>query len=229
MTLGLDHIFICTQVGAPEAQALVEAGFVEGSRNVHPGQGTSNRRFFFQHGFLELLWVHDPSEATSDRTAPTRLWERWSQRGSHANPFGICFAPQSTAPASIPFSAWTYEPIYLPASKRIHFAQGTTLSEPELFVLSWPQNSAAAIPQPREHGVPLHSMRTVSVGLSDIDSMSAPMRFARDAGLIQVHHSVTPELVIEFSSANPVELHVSALGVTLRGHPAAEPITMIDS
>lgn len=221
MTLGLDHIFICTQLDAPEAQALVEAGFVEGSRNVHLGQGTSNRRFFFQHGFLELLWIHDPSEATSDRTAPTRLWERWSQRACQANPFGICFAPQTTAPVSIPFSAWTYEPIYLPASRQIHFAQGTTLSEPELFVLSWTQNPSAAIPQPREHGVPLHSMRSVSVGLSDIDSISAPMQSAIDAGLIQVHRSGTPELVIEFSSANPVELHFSALGVTLRGHPAA--------
>lgn len=229
MTIGLDHIFICTQVGAPEAQALVEAGFVEGSRNVHLGQGTSNRRFFFQHGFLELLWVHDPSEATSGRTAPTRLWERWSQRGTQVNPFGICFAPQSFATVSIPFSAWTYEPIYLPSGKRIHFAQGTTLSEPELFVLSWPQNLATAIPQPRKHGVPLHAMRSVSVGLSDIDSMSAPMRSARDAGLIQVHQSATPEMVIEFSSAKSVELYVSALGVTLRGCPAAGPTTMIVS
>lgn len=128
MTLCLDHIFVCTPVGAPESQALLDAGFIEGSRNVHPGQGTSNRRFFFEHGFLELLWVHDESEATSACTGPTCLWERWSMRDGQANPFGICFSLKSETELALPFPSWAYEPVYLPKGKRIHFAQGATLS-----------------------------------------------------------------------------------------------------
>jgi hypothetical protein len=218
VTLCLDHIFVCTSVGAPEAQALLDAGFVEGSRNVHPGQGTSNRRFFFEHGFLELLWVHDETEATSARTGPTRLWERWSLRAGKANPFGICFSSQSEADHPLPFASWAYEPVYLPKSKRIYFAQGTALGEPELFALSWPQLPAAAAPQPRTHRLPLTSMLAVSVGLSSTDDLSEPMRAARDSGLIKVHRSIRPELVVEFSSPHSIELRFPTLAITLQGH-----------
>ena len=80
MALALDHVFVCTAVGAPEAEALVAAGFAEGSGNTHPGQGTACRRFFFENAFLELFWVHDEREARGPETAPTRLWERWRDR-----------------------------------------------------------------------------------------------------------------------------------------------------
>lgn len=76
MTFHLHHIFVCTAVGAPEAKDLPDAGLVEGSPNTHPGQGTANRRFFFESGFLELLWVHDEREARSTFTTPTHLWDR---------------------------------------------------------------------------------------------------------------------------------------------------------
>lgn len=219
MTLCLDHIFICSGVGAPESQALLDAGFVEGSRNVHPGQGTANRRFFFERGFLELLWVHDESEATSALTRPTRLWERWSRRVGRANPFGICFSSPSKADHPLPFDSWAYEPAYLPQSKRINFARGTALSEPELFALSWPQPPANRAPQPTEHRLPLASMLGVSVGMADTEHFSAPMRAARDAGLIRIHGSAKPELLIEFSSPDAIDLHLPALGITLKGHP----------
>ncbi len=219
MTLCLDHIFVCSSVGAPGSQVLLDAGLVEGSGNVHPGQGTSNRRFFFEHGFLELLWVHDQSEATSACTRPTRLWDRWSMRAGQANPFGICFAPRLEAEHSLPFASWAYEPVYLPTGKRIYFAQETTLSEPELFVLSWPQNPAAGTPQPRAHTLPLNSMLEVSVGLSHTEDLSEPMRAARDSGLLKVHRSTRPELVVEFSSPRSIDLHLPGLAITLLGRP----------
>jgi hypothetical protein len=40
----LDHVFVCCDVGDPEAEGLRQIGLVEGTRNVHPGQGTENRR-----------------------------------------------------------------------------------------------------------------------------------------------------------------------------------------
>ncbi len=47
MTIELDHFFILTDPGAPQAELLTEIGLVEGTPNDHPGQGTANRRFFF--------------------------------------------------------------------------------------------------------------------------------------------------------------------------------------
>ncbi|AFY78420.1 MAG: hypothetical protein IGR93_19055 [Hydrococcus sp. C42_A2020_068] len=59
MTFELDHLFICTAIGAPEADRLLSFGLTEGTPNIHPGQGTANRRFFFHNVMLELLWVLD--------------------------------------------------------------------------------------------------------------------------------------------------------------------------
>jgi len=66
MALHLHHVFVCASVGAPEGEDLLVAGLVEGSSNTHPGQGTANRRFFFESGFLELIWIHDELEAQSE-------------------------------------------------------------------------------------------------------------------------------------------------------------------
>lgn len=51
----IDHVFICTSRGATAAELLKRAGLREGTPNVHPGQGTTCRRFFFSNFMLELL------------------------------------------------------------------------------------------------------------------------------------------------------------------------------
>ena len=142
MAVQLDHVFICCDVGAPEAQALLKLGLIEGARNTHPGQGTANRRFFFKGGFIELLWVANPAEAQSELAAPTRLWPRWAGRRSGSCPFGIAFSPAGAQVVPPPFETWDYRPGYLPAGKSIRFARATPLQEPELFYLAWPNTRA---------------------------------------------------------------------------------------
>jgi hypothetical protein len=110
----IDHVFICTSVGAPEADALIAFGLQEGSPNRHPGQGTANRRFFFHNAFLELLWVEQPEETQHADVRRLGLWERWSQRERGASPFGICYRPTMTAGAPPPFESWIYRPPYAP-------------------------------------------------------------------------------------------------------------------
>ena len=55
MAFEFDHLFICADVGAYEANRLASFGLIEGSSNTHPGQGKANRRFFFHNAMLELL------------------------------------------------------------------------------------------------------------------------------------------------------------------------------
>ncbi len=219
MSLHLHHIFICTSAGAPEAQALLDAGLVEGSPNIHPGQGTANRRFFFKSGFLELLWVHDEREAQSALTAPTKLWDRWAGRGRTANPFGICLSSSQGVDSVLPFPAWAYRPGYLSEQRYFLFADKLPLSEPEVFVLSWPQVQSSPDTEPTNHPLGLCEMRSVSVGLPDPASISDSLRAIRDAGFVAVHRSAAPELVIEFTSQQEVQLDVPALGLSLVGRP----------
>jgi len=219
MALHLHHVFIHTSVGAPEAKDLLNAGLVEGSPNTHPGQGTANRRFFFESGFLELLWVHDEREAQSALTAPTKLWDRWAGRDGAANPFGLCFSSLEGADSILPFPSWAYRPDYLSNERCMLFADELPLSEPEIFVLSWPQGQSSPKTQPTKHPLGLCEMRSVSVGLPDPTSISSCLRAIRDAGLVEVHHSATPELVIEFTSQKEVQLGVPALGLSMIGRP----------
>ena len=217
MALHLHHVFVCASVGAPEAEALVSAGLVEGSPNTHPGQGTANRRFFFESGFLELIWVHDEREAQSDLTAPARLWDRWAGRGGAANPFGLCFSSADGADSILPFPTREYRPGYLPGGRRFLFADKLRLAEPEVFLLSWPQSQSSPRAEPLSHPLGLREMRSVSIGLSDPTSVSSTLLALRDAGLVGVHHSAAPELVIEFTSRERVQHSVPALGLTMIG------------
>ena len=107
MTLRIDHFFILCEPGAPEAKQLVEAGFVEGAPNVHPGQGTANRRFFFDDTGLELLYVSDRSEALSGPGKDLRIVQR--SESASASPFGIVVDAGAAEP---PFDTWEYWPEY---------------------------------------------------------------------------------------------------------------------
>jgi hypothetical protein len=133
MTVEFDHLFICTDIGAPAADRLLSLGLVEGTSNPHPGQGTTNRRFFFHNAMLEFVWVQDAAEAQSAVISRTRLWERWDGR-DRICPFGICLRVETGSDDAIPFSTWDYHPPYLPETLSI--AVGTNsevLTEPMLF------------------------------------------------------------------------------------------------
>jgi hypothetical protein len=167
MSIELDHVFICTAAGAPEAERLIEFGLTEGSPNRHPGQGTANRRFFFQNAFLELVWVEDPAEAQSELVCRTGLWERWSRRRGGASPFGVGFRPGSEDGKPIPFPTWEYRPPYLPEPLAIHMAANSDVAtEPLLFYLAFgrrPNPDDPARRQPRDHAAGLRTITGVRV------------------------------------------------------------------
>lgn len=222
MPICLDHIFVCCDPGGPEADALLALGLREGTGNVHPGQGTANRRFFFHGGFIELLWVHNPVEAQSSLTAPTRLWERWSARQAGACRFGVAFGPGGSGVPEPPFDAWPYRPAYLPPDKVIWFAKHTTLHEPELFYMAWAHPQASSAHQPREHGAALVRLLSASVGLPEGTPLSEASLAVQSAGLLGFHTSNTAELLLRFDARTDVVFDLrDRLGLLLQG--AAHP------
>jgi hypothetical protein len=170
VTIELDHVFICSDIGAPEARQLIEFGLVEGSPNRHPGQGTANRRFFFENAFLELLWVEDEIEAQSDLVRRTGLRERWHRRKFGASPFGIGFRPALAGACDLPFPTWEYRPPYLPDPLAIHMADDSaTISSPLLFHLPFgrrPNRDDPARRQPREHPAGVRQITSIQIVVS---------------------------------------------------------------
>ena len=136
MRIELDHVFVCTAPGAPEAEKFVQFGLHEGPPNQHPGQGTANRRFAFANAMIELFWVSDASEAQSQSARRTLLWERWSGREHNASPFGICLRPVDPQNTGPPFPAWEYRPAYLPEPLVMHIGD-VGIEEPMWVYLSF--------------------------------------------------------------------------------------------
>lgn len=133
----VDHIYICTDYKAPVGDLLKEFGLIEGTSNIHPGQGTANRRFFFHNFMLELLWIENLKEVKNDLTKPMRLFERCSKKDKNISPFGIGFRPTTEKDEKALFPVWDYHPIYLPDFLKIQVADSTPLNEPMFFYLSF--------------------------------------------------------------------------------------------
>jgi hypothetical protein len=166
----IDHFFIRVSPGGAEAELLRAFGLSEGSGNVHPGQGTANRRFFFANAFLELLWIADGEEITNERTQPTMLRERLSaDDNGDTSPFGICYRP------AVPFATWNYTPAYLPPGMTIGIADAP-LSEPMWFYTSAdkaPEQFAADRRQPLDHAAGLGSITGLRCTLQSLAALSS--------------------------------------------------------
>lgn len=121
----IDHIFIFSNENGKEANELVELGFTEGSSRIHKGQGTINRKFYFENFYLEILWVNNESEITNELTSGTKLWERSNFKTNGKSPFGLCL--KNTSDVDSLFSAsQKYSPEYLPKGLSIDILTNDT-------------------------------------------------------------------------------------------------------
>ncbi len=203
MPLEVDHAFIACAHQAPEGDALLRLGFVEGSRNTHPGQGTANRRFYFENFMLELMWVADAAEAQSAQTRRTRLWDRWSQRQSGVSPFGIVFRAAGDQDSAAPFPTWAYYPSYLPPGLAIQIAEETRLQEPELFYLPFLKMPGIRAGEPLNHAAPIRRVRALKRRESpNLPEISHASRVVESQGLVQYFQSQQPILEILFDFRN---------------------------
>jgi hypothetical protein len=135
--LELDHVFVTVTPGAPEMATLERAGFAEGGRNRHSGQGTASTGVFFENAYVEFLWLEDRNEAESGAVRRTRLAHR-AARDGNALPFGFGFRFAAESDPLIPFDTWEYRPPYLPEGAVIPTGKNSDqLAEPLLFVLPW--------------------------------------------------------------------------------------------
>lgn len=183
--LEIDHVFLFIEPDGPEIDALQRLGFVETYRRAHPGQGTANVCFAFDNLYLELLWLTSETEARSEPTARTRLWERSQWRRLGTCPFGIAVRGD-LASAGVP--TWDYRPPYLPAGMSIPVATDSDdPMQPMLFVspgreapLDWPEARRGALQSAAGFGpvlsvelalpggaasAPLHALKASGAGL----------------------------------------------------------------
>jgi Glyoxalase-like domain len=189
MPFELDHVFVCTNLDAPEATQLVSNGLTEGPSRVHQGQGTANRCFLFHNAYLELIWVHTQDEACSPLTERTRLFERWRGKADETCPFGICLRPTHPSGGSdLPFAAWDYLPRFAVTSSPIRIGTNSDwLAEPMLFFIesasrpdSWPRET------PLNHRLGVREITRLSWTRPTDDPLTPELQAVVDAGCLSV-------------------------------------------
>lgn len=186
----LDHLFIAARPHAPEMDALLGLGLVEGTRNQHPGQGTANRRVFFHNVMLELLWLTNPAEAQSDAIRRTHLAERCDSTRADVCPFGICLRPVDEVERPLPFETWPYTPPYLPPGMSIPVAMNAgELHEPFLFAIPFggrPDRYPAERRQPLDHPAGLREVTAVKMTLPSALPQSPALRYLHESGTVKI-------------------------------------------
>ena len=204
-TFELDHLFIASRPGAPEIEEVLALGLLEGTPNVHPGQGTANRRIFFHNVMLEFLWLTDPAEARSVPIAPTHLAERCDPKRHDVCPFGICIRATGAGPANLPFDTWAYRPPYLPEGMSIPVATNAgVLHEPFIFAISFggrPDAFAADRRQPIDHPAGLRDLTKVTLSLPPVGAISPALRYLVDSGIVDILPDANAALALEFDHA----------------------------
>ncbi|MBJ7539298.1 VOC family protein [Marinomonas transparens] len=169
----LDHLFIAVQ-HPKQADVFEQLGFTEASANQHLGQGTANRRFFFNNAFIEFLYLTNKDEACSELTTPTLLFERLTSDATNVSPFGICFRP-SQAQEKLSFTAWDYHPSYLPANYSVQISYAP-ISEPMWFYLAFskrPDQTPEERAQPLLHSCGVKNLTHTKLICSSITSDAA--------------------------------------------------------
>ncbi len=205
MRLEIDHVFVAVRPGAPEAEVLREFGLTAGTRATHPGQGTSNARFFFENAYLELLWIHDGEEVRSADVRRTGLWQRCRWRETRACPFGIAFR-MCGEPGVPPFPTWAHRPAFLPPGSSIDIAiDSANLAEPLLFVVPGgqrPTQYGEERRQPLAHQCQVREITAVAVTLPGDGAFSPALRTVGDQGLVQCAPGEEYHLELEFDGAS---------------------------
>jgi hypothetical protein len=222
----LDHIFLFTEVPEQAVKLLQQFGLKEGTSNIHPGQGTACRRFFFHNAYLELVWVTNEQEIKSSITSETKLWERSNSRITNYCPFGLCFRSQEpiNSHTALFEDALHYKPLYMPQELYINVASnGDFHTEPMLFEFPFP--SGAPEDYPTERRQPLNHER----GFQEITcvTLTLPTAANRLSGAMQkvIHNSCVRLLEGEHYSA-ALEFDKGAQGKT-KSFKDALPLTFL--
>jgi hypothetical protein len=170
----LDHIFIITEPNAPAAQRLSAIGLQEGNSNIHPGQGTSNRRFFVENSTIELLFVHDSEEAALGTGNRLGILSRFSD--VNASPFGIVVRVTETE--SIPdFPAWQYYPDYFPDHMCFYVGDNSDQLE-EPLCICMPPGLAMSKAVPDQYANPNWRLTKLEIQLPITEQSVTLQRFA---------------------------------------------------
>lgn len=213
MALQIDHIFIVSTQAGAEADELVRFGLTEGSSRRHPGQGTQNRKFYFENFFLEILFIVDAEELSRPAIETSGLTRRMHFQQTGLAPFGLCLI-NTPDTDSVFESAYPYQPDYFPEGMCIDvLSHEAHPSLPWMFRLPF-RGIGKKPDEPTEHAVGIRQLTHAQWDVKEND-MSFAASF--DESAISFTPAPKPHLTLVFDDHRQgKEKRFSSLPLTIR-------------
>jgi len=140
--LKLDHLNIWVKNPKKAKERLTDIGFTsvpDSLSQIHKGQGTTGRYFFFLNGYLELIFVYDQNEFEQnvEKNKDLDFTERANFQSNGASPFSIALKVKDYEVEKIPFEKVKYHQDWMEEGTNIFSAKNskTHLKEPSVFVV----------------------------------------------------------------------------------------------
>lgn len=195
--MDIDHIFIFSDNCGDEADELGEFGLTEGSSRIHPGQGTQNRKFYFENFFLEILWVIDETEIHQTPTLETHLGQRANFNQNGASRFGLCL-PNTEETDALFRKAQIYSPSYFPPEMAIDILPNTHNPKlPWTFRLPY-RGGKHETTEPTKHPNNIQALTKVEFGISAWDLTADYLSHFAEEEKILFKQSAALTLHLEF-------------------------------
>ncbi|WGK64855.1 VOC family protein [Croceiramulus getboli] len=189
----IDHLFICSSQQGQEAEQFVQLGWQDGSSRIHPGQGTVNRKFYFENGFLELLWIDDLEELQNGPAATIGLQERFHWQTEEVSRFGLCLAPSPELDLLFA-KANTYRPDYFSPGKIINYFHFPKL--PWVFKLPFPPKFNPQ--EPLQDALGIQELTKVIFEIPDLNGSEPLLRHLNQQKSLVFRDGSTTALIMEF-------------------------------
>ena len=140
--LQVDHFNIWVENPKKAKEKLIDIGFTsvpDSLSQIHKGQGTTGRYFYFFNGYLELIFVYDQIELEKNNAINYDLdfTERANFKKNGASPFGIALKLKDYNTDKIPFEKIRYHQEWMGENMNIYSAKNSKihLKEPSIFVI----------------------------------------------------------------------------------------------
>lgn len=140
--LQVDHFNIWVKNPKTAKKRLTDIGFTavpDSLSQIHTGQGTTGRYFYFLNGYLELIFVYDQNELKENikKNKDLDFVERSNFEENGASPFSIALKIKDYNTDKIPFEKISYHQDWMENNTNIYSAKNskTHLKEPSIFVV----------------------------------------------------------------------------------------------
>lgn len=193
----IDHIFIFSKNEGKEADDLVEFGLEEGSNRIHKGQGTANRKFYFENFFLEILWVIDEEEVNQTPALETQLGHRANFNQNGSSRFGLCLVNTEETDKLFENSD-IYQPNYFPLDMSIDILPNTDNPKlPWTFRLPY-RGGKKEVNEPKSHLNKISKLTKAEFEIDEFDIKSNYISNFENKTNILFKPDVPMKLILEF-------------------------------